>query len=451
MLNLVWIVLVMVLVITDAHSNESRLVEDLLDNYPNWKSARPVLNDSDVVVVTFSFVLTEVVNLDEKLQSITVNGWMTESWQDQLMVWNASDYGGIDIIKVPLNSIWIPDITLYNNVDKGFERTRTDLPLSITSKGVVFMTTPAIYTAFCKLNVKYFPFDKQVCYFLFGSWTYFSHQVDMKITRTEEEINYDYFIENGVWDIEYLKFKNKKTVYAWDPHPYTNVYMTIGLRRRSKFYVRNILVPCILLSFLAVFVFILPPECGEKISFSITNLLAIVLFQQLISETLPPSDDSPIIANFIKLIVALGCISVMATSIILKFHFGRHGKPVNKFIYRIFVRGLGSVLRVYEPDSERQRMHSKQVELVYYRPKMIAVISDNEESMSPHQGSTETKEMADIRKSNQQSNEQKKEEELTKTWMDLAHVFDRLMLIICLLIFVITSVVIAVMMLENKP
>ncbi|XP_033102329.1 acetylcholine receptor subunit alpha-type acr-5-like [Anneissia japonica] len=356
----------------DALNNEARLVKDLLDNYPEEKSARPVLNDSDVVVVTYGYTVTQVVKLlsifriqysdsdvdglvvfqDEILQTITVNGWMLQIWQDQFMVWNASDYGGINRIKVPSHLIWMPDIILYNNVDKDFERTRTNVLLSITSNGTVVKTTPAIYTAFCKLDVKYFPFDKQ--------------------------------------------------------------------------------------------------ECGEKMSFAITNLLAIVLFQQLIGETLPPSDEAPYIANFITLIISLGCISVVATSVILKFHYGRHKKPVNGFIHRIFVRGLGSVLGVYEPDSDRQLMRSKRGELANYCPKMNADRSDNKESiMPPRQGSTITTENANIRNFKQQFDEQGKEDELSKTWTDLALVFDRVMLILCMLVFLITSGTIAAMIMQN--
>ena len=45
-------------------------------------------------------------------------------------------------------------------------------------------------------------------------------------------------------------------------------------------------------------VFYLPPDCGEKLTLSITNLLALVVFQQMISETMPPSgDDAPILGN----------------------------------------------------------------------------------------------------------------------------------------------------------
>ena len=49
---------------------------------------------------------------------------------------------------------------------------------------------------------------------------------------------------------------------------------------------------------MSLLVFYLPPDCGEKLTLSITNLLALVVFQQIIAENMPPSgDDSPIIGK----------------------------------------------------------------------------------------------------------------------------------------------------------
>ncbi|XP_033098688.1 neuronal acetylcholine receptor subunit alpha-9-like [Anneissia japonica] len=441
MLSIIWIVLVTVPVSSDAVNDEAILIGKLLDNY-NQPTARPVLNYSDVIVVTYRYFLTRVVELDERRQFLTVKGRMFMTWQDQLMVWNASEYGGIDTIKVPQYSIWMPDITHYNNMDVGFERTKTNIPLSITSDGFVTMATPAIYTTFCKMNVKYFPFDKQVCNFKLGSWTYGRHQVDLKILDGAEA-NQDYFFENGVWGLDFVYFKKNVVHYPWCRHQHVHITMTIGLNRHSVFYVGNILAPSILLSFLAAFVFFLPPECGEKISFSITNLLAIVLFQQLIAETLPPSDETPYLANFITLIISLGCISVVATSVILKLHFGRHSKPLNGSIHKIFVRGLGSALGVCnEPDVDRQPTYLEHLSI-------SADIGNDTESTSTLQASSEFKQiMADIKKLSQQIDE-RKEEELTKTWTDLACVFDRLMLIFFMLFFFIASTVIIIMLLKN--
>lgn len=37
-----------------------------------------------------------------------------QQWSDYRLAWNTSDYYGIDIIRVPCNTVWLPDIVLEN-------------------------------------------------------------------------------------------------------------------------------------------------------------------------------------------------------------------------------------------------------------------------------------------------------------------------------------------------
>ena len=42
----------------------------------------------------------------------------------------------------------------------------------IKSDGTILWANPAIFNSFCKMNVKYFPFDDQECKLQFGPMTY---------------------------------------------------------------------------------------------------------------------------------------------------------------------------------------------------------------------------------------------------------------------------------------
>lgn len=42
----------------------------------------------------------------------------------------------------------------------------------ISSDGKIVWTNPAIFRSFCKINVRYFPFDDQECQLQFGPMTY---------------------------------------------------------------------------------------------------------------------------------------------------------------------------------------------------------------------------------------------------------------------------------------
>jgi len=49
---------------------------------------------------------------------------------------------------------------------------------------------------------------------------------------------------------------------------YSQVTFTLHMRRNPRYYVVNLIIPCCLLSFIAVVTFILPPSCFEKLSLS---------------------------------------------------------------------------------------------------------------------------------------------------------------------------------------
>ena len=66
----------------------------------------------------------------------------------------------------------------------------------------------------------------------------------------------------------------------------------IHLRRRTLYFVVNLIFPCILISFMTVLGFSLPPDSGEKIGLEVTTLLALIYFSQIIQEIIPESSLS---------------------------------------------------------------------------------------------------------------------------------------------------------------
>lgn len=54
--------------------------------------------------------------------------------------------------------------------------------------------------------------------------------------------------------------------------PYPDVTFTVVMRRRTLYYGLNLLIPCVLISTLALLVFLLPADSGEKISLGEWNL-----------------------------------------------------------------------------------------------------------------------------------------------------------------------------------
>lgn len=60
--------------------------------------------------------------------------------------------------------------------------------------------------------------------------------------------------------------KKNVMVYACCPEPYVDVTFTIQIRRRTLYYFFNLIVPCVLISSMALLGFTLPPDSGEKLT-----------------------------------------------------------------------------------------------------------------------------------------------------------------------------------------
>lgn len=47
---------------------------------------------------------------------MTTNVWVEQKWTDYKLRWNPEEYGGVEMLYVPSEHIWLPDIVLYNKL-----------------------------------------------------------------------------------------------------------------------------------------------------------------------------------------------------------------------------------------------------------------------------------------------------------------------------------------------
>lgn len=91
--------------------------------------------------------------------------------------------------------------------------------------------------------------------------------------------------------------KKNVILYGCCSDPYPDITFTLHLKRRASFYIFNLLIPCMMISFLAPLGFYLPADSGEKVSLGVTVLLALTVFQLLVAESMPPSESVPLIGE----------------------------------------------------------------------------------------------------------------------------------------------------------
>ena len=66
------------------------------------------------------------------------------------------------------------------SVDPAFERYMPGHLALVFENGFVEWLTPAVLTSSCRVHVKFFPFDTQICEMKMASWSYTDKQIHME-------------------------------------------------------------------------------------------------------------------------------------------------------------------------------------------------------------------------------------------------------------------------------
>ena len=159
----------------------------------------------------------------------------------------------------------------------------------MTSDGNVTWLSMWIFKSSCSIDVKYFPFDVQNCSMDFASWAYDGFQLDIQNDADEGDLTN--YVSSSEWELIFFNFQREVIVFSCCPEPYVFIKYYIVMKRRPLFYMFNLVMPCILITLVALLGFYMPSESGEKVSMGITTLLSMTVFLMIVADSLPPSSD----------------------------------------------------------------------------------------------------------------------------------------------------------------
>ncbi|XP_052059416.1 neuronal acetylcholine receptor subunit alpha-7-like [Mytilus californianus] len=311
-------------------STEKQLIKALLDRYAKFgRIGRPVMKTDESIDVEFGMSLIQILDVDEKNQVLETNVWLTYSWTDVLLVWNASEHDDISIVRVPSDLIWIPDIVLYNFADPRLEEKRDALVL-VEPNGHIFWMPQAILRSSCSFDTTYFPFDEQYCHLKFGSWTYDGTKLDIFFYQNLTMFSLSDYIAATEWDIIENVAKKSEKFYDCCPNtPYPDLKFYLRIKRKVAFYSFILILPCSLLSLLTLVIFWVPPESPAKLVLGMNIFVAFFVLLLLLAESTPKAADSvPLIGTYFCLSMILITVSTVLSTIVANMFF--RGVRINR-------------------------------------------------------------------------------------------------------------------------
>uniref|UniRef100_A0A1I8HXS1 Neur_chan_LBD domain-containing protein n=1 Tax=Macrostomum lignano TaxID=282301 RepID=A0A1I8HXS1_9PLAT len=279
-------------------SFEYQIKATIMDSYQ--KVSRPVLNDSEPVVVFVGFSLFHILDTtqnanfqfqqDEKYQTMKSLISVRLRWTDSYLQWDPEEFGNTSKIWISASNLWLPDILISNYADDDYSE-HINTNAIVSSDGTVLWMYPMVTKTYCEFDIELFPFDSQICNVSFFSWTFGSRMLDLHIDESVTNNNF-YNPEGQEWFVEKIThLREVKIFVCCKDDQFPNVHYRIHMRRRSLFYIMNLIFPCLLIYCCSFLGFFLPVESGEKVNLEITILLALVVFLIIAGEVLPPTPD----------------------------------------------------------------------------------------------------------------------------------------------------------------
>uniref|UniRef100_A0A8C2NVN7 Acetylcholine receptor subunit alpha n=1 Tax=Capra hircus TaxID=9925 RepID=A0A8C2NVN7_CAPHI len=200
---------------------------------------------------------------------------------------------------------------------------------------------------------------KQNCTMKLGTWTYDGSVVVINPVRDDPLVGVGInFMESGEWVIKESRGWKHWVFYACCPStPYLDITYHFVMQRLPLYFIVNVIIPCLLFSFLTGLVFYLPTDSGEKMTLSISVLLSLTVFLLVI---LIPSTSSavPLIGKYMLFTMVFVIASIIITVIVINTH---HRSPsthvMPEWVRKVFIDTIPNIMffsTMKRPSREKQ-------------------------------------------------------------------------------------------------
>ena len=138
------------------------------------------------------------------------------------------------------------------------------------------------------------------------------------------------FEQSGEFELKRIHAERHQLKDPCCEHEFADITYYLLIWRRPTFFLFNYIQPAVLINVLALFVFIIPAESGEKITLGISTMLNMIVFLMTIMDDLPPTEDIPIISVYYAFTMMLTSAATFLGVFSLRLHHnGQRGVPVS--------------------------------------------------------------------------------------------------------------------------
>merc|ERR1711992_474713 len=222
-----------------------RLLDDLFEDSQYNSFAIPMESGPDVA--NGDNALNVAVGLGARnidmdpAGNLVMNAWLKAMWKDFRLMWEPSEYDGVDRLFLPSEMIWTPDLSVYNGADYGQDFSDQNIKQS-PHKVVILNTGTVVWIPAIKIHADCSdegfvptqpanPAEERDCHVKLGSWVMDARHVNLT-SFGDDELNLDDISRNSPYMVvSREQGAIKYTKYDCCPEPYMNADFRFKVKR----------------------------------------------------------------------------------------------------------------------------------------------------------------------------------------------------------------------------
>ncbi|KAK3082871.1 hypothetical protein FSP39_007583 [Pinctada imbricata] len=320
---------------------EQQLRQELFVTNDYNKLARP----DPTTRITVQLNLLTLKELNIRDQYLSVIGYFVVKWDEtSRLKWNTNPTynSDIDFIFCTETEIWVPPVIIENSVDNIGIMSDTSIRIRVAKDGEVTWSPTSIFTTNCVTDVTYYPFDTQTCAIVLTSWGYTKQELQFRKDNVVP-LGMNNYKENGEW--EYVGYSVANSIVNREAVNFFQLTYSLTFKRRPMYHVFNSIIPMVIISILACFVFKLPADAGEKMGYALTILLTSAVYLTLVADNIPTTSiNTPYLSVYLVSLLSIDVMSVILTVLILEIYHTDSGKQVPGCLKFIIGKFMGSLV-----------------------------------------------------------------------------------------------------------
>jgi len=248
---------------------------------PNMRTdVAPLPDNGDPVQVDVSFVVLDILGVDDVRQQIHVDIAAMLTWQDPRLI-------SLEGCRFARSQVWVPDLVLQNSSSLRTARTNARDQVVIGAEGRVSYRQRFFGDVSTYHNLRNFPFDTHDFAITFmpvdSGAEALKFVPDQANTWLSDKLNV------SGWHVNTLSLQEQPEKLRESGNFLSMLTLTISAEREVNYYLFRVMLPLFFVVAMSWVIFWVPPNRFEfQIGLGATSMLTVIAFNLAVAGSLPP-------------------------------------------------------------------------------------------------------------------------------------------------------------------